>query len=191
MYTDEILPEELEKFVCIRISKIMGDYSIHWKGANRKGDIKSQMCTRINTSVAQEKAKTRSLIKVVLLDAKSGWRRCRKGLKYPTTCNERRRALGHFLDCEPVLAALCWRTRACRQCPPSPRTSRRRTCPASRGFARSSSPTRPVPWFDGVFPFPSHHWKNTSASSPKVLASPLILDPHPGREMGSKVIFLD
>ena len=29
VYTDEILPEELEKFVCIRISKIMGDYSIH------------------------------------------------------------------------------------------------------------------------------------------------------------------
>ena len=29
MYTDEILPEELEKFVCIRISKIMGNYSVH------------------------------------------------------------------------------------------------------------------------------------------------------------------
>ena len=27
--TNEIKPEELEKFVCIGISKIMGDYSIH------------------------------------------------------------------------------------------------------------------------------------------------------------------
>ena len=31
--------------------------------------------------------------------------------------------------------------------------------------------------------------QNTSASSPKVLASPPILDPHPGQEMDSKVIF--
>ena len=52
---------------------------IERKGANRKGVIKSMMRTSINTSVAQEKAKTRSLIKVVLLDAKSGWRRCQKG----------------------------------------------------------------------------------------------------------------
>ena len=40
--------------------------------------IKSQTCTSINTSVAQEKAKTRCLIKVILLDAKSGWRRRRQ-----------------------------------------------------------------------------------------------------------------
>ena len=30
IHTNETLPEELEKFVCIGISKIMGDYSIHW-----------------------------------------------------------------------------------------------------------------------------------------------------------------
>ena len=83
----------------------------------------------------------------------------REGWEYPTTCNERRRALGHFQDCEPFLAALCWRTRAWRQCLPSPRTSRRRTCPVSRGFARSSSPTRPVPWFNRKFPSPAHHSK--------------------------------
>ena len=42
------------------------------------------MCTSINTSVAQEKAKTRCLIKVILLDAKSGWRRrCQESFKIP------------------------------------------------------------------------------------------------------------